>query len=154
VELNIISMESYAAWVAVAVAFFAFEIFTPSFYLMWFGVGALAAGLVSFLFPGFDLWVQSVVFIAVSLLLVMLSRPISDRITKKPPVDAMFDALIDKTALVVEDLDSDKNKGRVRVNKEEWRAEAGERIYVGEKVRVLRVEGTHLVVEKINEGVE
>ncbi len=134
-------------WIVVAVIFFIAEIVTPSFFLMWFGVGALSASIASVFLA--DVVTQGVVFVGISLMLVVLSRPIANRLTKKPPIGAVVDALIGQKARVITEIDSDKNTGRVRVGKEEWAADADERIGEGENVEVVRVEGTHVIVKKI-----
>jgi membrane-bound ClpP family serine protease len=54
---------------------------------------------------------------------------------------------------VLEEIDNDKNTGRVRLKKEEWRAdsETGEVIPAGKKVKVTRMDGTHIVVKTLKE---
>ena len=55
---------------------------------------------------------------------------------------------------MIEEIDNLKNTGRVRVGKDEWRAdsETGEIIPEGKMVEVSRVDGTHLVVKVVKEG--
>jgi membrane protein implicated in regulation of membrane protease activity len=49
----------------------------------------------------------------------------------------------------LEEIDNAKNTGRVRVQKDEWRAdsETGEIIAEGEQIVVTRLDGTHMVVK-------
>jgi len=56
--------------------------------------------------------------------------------------------------VVLEEIDNIKNTGRVRIDKEEWRADSdtGEVIPVGKRVEVTRLDGTHLVVKTLEEG--
>src|SRR5918998_964137 len=61
-------------WTILGVLLIIAEIFTPGFVLLWFGVGALAAGLAAIF--GFGLPLQFLVFIAVSVALTALSRTI------------------------------------------------------------------------------
>jgi membrane protein implicated in regulation of membrane protease activity len=55
---------------------------------------------------------------------------------------------------VIEEIDNIKNTGRVRIGKDEWRAdgETDEAIPEGKIVEVTRVDGTHLVVKISKEG--
>ncbi len=68
--------ESWAwiLWTILGVLLVIAEVFTPGFVLLWFGVGALAAALASFLGAGFA--AQFFLFIAVSSVLTALSRTI------------------------------------------------------------------------------
>ena len=56
--------------------------------------------------------------------------------------------------MVTEEIDNLKNTGRVRIGKEEWRADSDtdEVIPQGKTVDVTRVDGTHLVVRLLKEG--
>jgi membrane protein implicated in regulation of membrane protease activity len=55
--------------------------------------------------------------------------------------------------VVIEDIENLKNTGRVRMGKEEWRAESesGESIPEGQSVAVTKIEGTHLIVKMLTE---
>ncbi len=55
---------------------------------------------------------------------------------------------------MLEEVDNIKNTGRIRMGKEEWRAESdtGEVIPVGKMVEVTRLVGTHVVVKILKEG--
>jgi membrane protein implicated in regulation of membrane protease activity len=61
-------------WTILGVILVIAEVFTPGFVLLWFGVGALAAALASFL--GAGVAAQFVLFISISSALTALSRTI------------------------------------------------------------------------------
>ena len=65
---------AWVVWAVLGLVLIIAEVFTPGFVLLWFGVGALAAALASFL--GAGLAAQFVVFISLSSLLTALSRTI------------------------------------------------------------------------------
>jgi membrane protein implicated in regulation of membrane protease activity len=65
---------AWILWTILGVILVIAEVFTPGFVLLWFGVGALAAALASFL--GAGLAAQFVLFITVSSALTALSRTI------------------------------------------------------------------------------
>ena len=54
-------------WIFIAVIFVILELITTTFFLVWFGIGALAAAILNYL--GFDIYVQFSVFVIVSSLL-------------------------------------------------------------------------------------
>jgi len=144
-------MNVWWIWMIMAAFFVVAEIFTAGFFLLWFGVGAAVAGVLALLNLGFG-W-QLGAFVVVSGGLFLASRRFAERFTKKQPPGIGADRFIGKEGLVLEEIDNVKNTGRVRLKKEEWRAdsESGENIPAGKRVEVIRLEGTHLVVKEIKE---
>ncbi|MFC2166357.1 NfeD family protein [Acidobacteriota bacterium] len=138
-------------WMIIAALFVVGEIFTAGFFLLWFGIGAAVAGVLALLGLGF-VW-QMGAFGLVSGILFVVSRRFAERFTKKQPPGIGADRVIGKEGIVLEEIDNAINKGRVRLKKEEWRAdsETGKVIPVGNQVEVVRLEGTHLVVKTRNE---
>lgn len=138
-------------WMILAAFFVVAEIFTAGFFLLWFGVGAGVAGVMALL--GLGLSWQLGAFVVVSGALFVVSRRFAEKFTKKQPPGIGADRFIGKEGLVLEEIDHIKNTGRVRLKKEEWRADAesGRVIPAGKLVEVVRMDGTHLVVKQIDE---
>jgi membrane protein implicated in regulation of membrane protease activity len=136
-------------WMIIAAIFVVGEIFTAGFFLLWFGVGAAVAGILALMGLSFG-W-QLAAFAAVSLVLFASSRRFAERFSKKQPPGIGADRFIGKQGVVLEDIDNVENVGRVRLDKEEWRAdsETEEIIPAGTQVEVVRLDGTHLVVKPI-----
>ena len=65
-------------WLILGVLFVVAEIFTTGFVLLWFGVGAVVAGLLALL--GLGLPLQVVAFLGVSIALTVASRTIFERV--------------------------------------------------------------------------
>ena len=139
-------------WMIIAAVFVIGEIFTAGFFLLWFGIGAAAAGILAMLDFGAG-W-QWGTFIVVSGLLFIVSRRFAERITKKQPPGIGADRFIGMKGVVLEEVDNIKNTGRVRIEKEEWRADSdtGEVIPVDTRVEVVRLVGTRLIVKTLKEG--
>jgi len=139
-------------WMAVAAVFIIGEIFTLGFFLLWFGIGAAVAGILAIFGLGGS-W-QWGAFAVVSGVLFVFSRRFAERFSKKQPPGIGADRFIDKKGVVLEEVDNIKNTGRIRMGKEEWRAESdtGEVIPVGKMVEVTRLVGTHVVVKILKEG--
>ena len=139
-------------WMAVAAVFIIGEIFTLGFFLLWFGIGAAVAGILAIFGLGGS-W-QWGAFAVVSGVLFVLSRRFAERFSKKQPPGIGADRFIDKKGVVLEEVDNIKNSGRIRMGKEEWRAESdtGEVIPVGKMVEVTKLIGTHVVVKILKEG--
>jgi membrane protein implicated in regulation of membrane protease activity len=140
------------AWMVLAAVFIIGEILTAGFFLMCFGVGAIVAGLLALL--GANMIWQLMIFIVVSLILFLVSRKFADRVSKEQPPGIGADRFVGKICIVLEQIDNHKNTGRVRMDREEWRTESDgdEVIPAGSKVVVTRLDGSHLVVRKIQEG--
>jgi membrane protein implicated in regulation of membrane protease activity len=138
-------------WMIFAAVFIIGEIFTAAFFLLWFGVGAAVAGLLALLGAG-PIW-QWIIFIILSIVLFAVSRRFAERFTETQPPGIGADRFIDRTGIVLEEIDNRKNAGRVRIERDEWRAESetGDIIPVDTPVKVTQVIGTRLVVKVLSE---
>lgn len=139
-------------WFILAAIFVVGEIFSAAFFLLWFGIGAAAAGVLALLGVGFG--VQLIVFIALSLVLFLVSRRFADRVTKAQPPGIGADRFTGQKCVVIVEVDNSKNEGRVRMDQEEWRAESatGEVLSPGTRAVVTGTSGTRLVVTRSKEG--
>lgn len=142
------------AWIVLAAALFIGEMFTAGFFMLPFGVGASAAAVLEFLGVG-PVW-QWIAFIGISAVAFLAFRGLADKLTHEPPVKTGVDRLIGKRGVVIEELTPDSSVGQVRIEREEWRADAPGRqmVPVGTTVMVDGVEGTHLVVHPVDDGKE
>ncbi|MBN1424448.1 NfeD family protein [Candidatus Fermentibacteria bacterium] len=138
-------------WFVVAAVFAVGEIFTAGFFLLWFGIGAAAAGVLAVL--GLSTPWQWGAFIAVSLALVAFSRRFAERVSKPQPDGVGASRLQGRQGIVLETIDNVRNMGRVRLEKEEWRAESetGEPIEIDTAVIVSRIDGTRAIVRPYHE---
>lgn len=139
-------------WFILAAVFIVGEIFSAAFFLLWFGVGAAAAGVLALFGVGFG--IQLIVFIALSLVLFLVSRRFADRVTKAQPPGIGADRFTGQRCVVIIEIDNAQNEGRVRMDQEEWRAESatGEVLAPGTRVVVTGTSGTRLVVTRSKEG--
>lgn len=139
--------EIWWIWMGVAALFIVGEIFTQGFFLFWFGIGAAVAGILAIL--GLGVGWQLAAFVVVSGGLFVVSRRFAERISKKQPPGIGADRFVGLEGVVLEEIDNVKNTGRVRVQKDEWRAdsETGDTIPEGECIVVTRLDGAHMVVK-------
>ena len=138
-------------WMGLAAVFLVGEIFTEGFFLLWFGIAAALAGTLA-IFGVAPAW-QWAAFVVASGLLLAVSRRFAERFTHKQPPGIGDDRLIGKRGVVLDEIDNIQNAGKVRIDKEEWRAESetDENIQPGAHVEVVRLEGTHAVVRVLKE---
>lgn len=134
------------AFVVLAVVLCALEIFAPGLVLLPFGLGAGVAAVAGFL--GLDpLW-QLVLFLVASLAFYLALRPLSRRLNLAGPSDGIgAQRLIGATGVVLEPIEPG-DTGLVRIDREEWRAEACDHgaLDVGAAIAVVDVKGTRVIV--------
>ncbi len=119
------------------------------FFLVCFGIGAVAAALLAVLGVGV-IW-QLIVFIGVSLVALAFLRPLAVRMTNHVANPGGIDRVIGKQAIVLEDINPHAATGRVRIEREEWRADTyGPAIPKGTLVVVMEVTGTRVMVVPVS----
>lgn len=140
-------------WIGVIVISVVFEFSSPiQLAGIWSALGAVAA-LVLELF-GAEIWVQVVVFILVTIVLIALTRPFARKMTNFKKSATNADINIGKKGTVTRITDEDAGIFRVKVDNEDWSAttEDNKPLPVGSAVSVLRIEGVKLVVEPVGQG--
>jgi membrane protein implicated in regulation of membrane protease activity len=142
-------MQPWLMWVFIAAIFAVIEMLTFGLVMIWFAVGAGVAALLAYfgVHPGY----QWAAFAVVTILLLIFTRKIAHKITANFPKGIGAERFVSMTGVVIEDIDPESNKGRVRVGTDEWRAltHTGEKISSGTRIEVLKVEGTRLVVKEV-----
>ncbi len=136
-------------WLISMIVLFVVEAATVNLITIWFAFGALAA-LITSLFGG-KLWLQIVVFIAVTVLVLIFTRPLAKKYfskSKHQPTNA--DIAIGKDCSVIEEIDNLLATGAVKCMGKEWtaRSESGEKIAMGETVTAVAIEGVKLIVRR------
>ena len=138
-------------WLIIAGICFVIEMITVGFFVFWFGIGALITMLVSLICPG-NLWLQLIVFVATSTLLIFFTKPFVEKFTKKDKnvVTNAF-SIIGKEAIVTEDIDSINGKGQIKIGGEIWSAKTdnNEIIPKDSKVEILSIDGVKVLVKAI-----
>ena len=132
-------------WAFLAVIFAIFELITTAFFLIWFAVGAIVAAILNYL--GFDIYVQFIAFVIVSLVLILSTRKFADKITPEPSKKTTADRLIGKHGKIIRKLED--NNYIVRVSGEEWSAK-GEDMNVDDKVEIVGIDSIKLIIKKID----
>ena len=121
------------------------EIVTINLVTIWFAFGAIAA-MITTMFTD-SVIIQVVVFLIVSILSLILTKPVMKAFKKFEIQPTNSDRVIGKTGEVIKDI-SDNEYGEVKVIGTVWTATSKQKISVGEKVRVVSIDGVKLIVEK------
>ena len=131
-------------WTAAVLLFLVLELLTPSTLIaIWFMAGALAALLVSIICP--VLWVQVLVFLAVSIAALAVTRPLIAKKVKPDFEPTNADAVIGMRAKVTAAIAPDE-PGRVFVNGLSWAAASQEELAEGAWCTVQAITGAPLQV--------
>ena len=135
-------------WLIVFVALLVIEIATMGLTTIWFAGGALVSFLAAYI--GFGVVAQVVLFLIVSILLLVITRPIAVKFFNQERQKTNAESLIGQKAVVKETIDTIQATGRVEVNGMEWSAktETGENIEANTIVIIKGIQGVKLVVEK------
>jgi membrane protein implicated in regulation of membrane protease activity len=137
-------------WLIAALVLAAAEVLTGDMFLLMLGGGALAAAGADWLF-GWPIWADGAVFLVVSVLLLVLVRPVlRRRLTPHPAVTTGIKALEGKSALVLDRVA--RHEGQVKLDGEVWTARPlnDDDVYEpGEQVTVVHIDGATAVVLKI-----
>ena len=134
-------------WIVFAVFMLICEALTSQLVSIWFVLGAVAAA-VTCIFTD-SLLIQTVVFVAVSLIALIATRPLAKKYinSKKEPTNS--DRLIGRVGIVTADIVNISGEGQVNVDGKIWSAKSadGREIKSGANVRITAIEGVKLVVE-------
>ena len=138
-------------WIAAIIIFGIAEAATAGLVSIWFVAGAVAALLALEL--GAVLWLQIVVFLAVSIAALIATRPLAHKMLDKTIVPTNADRVLHHTAKVTETIDNENTTGAVYIDGKTWtaRSEDGDVIARGSMVTIVRMEGVKLFVRKERE---
>ena len=137
-------------WLIGGIALLIGEIFTPGFVVACFGVAGMLTSVLAFIGMGWR--GQLIGFILTTALVLVTLRPLLLKASGKTRTNT--DALIGQIGIVREQIVDMPSSGRVLVGGEDWRAasEDGDDIDIDQKVTIVRVEGTKLIVKRSIEG--
>lgn len=140
-------------WLVLLVIFIGVEIATMGLTTIWFAGGSLLAVITAAI--GAPLWLQILLFLAVSLVLLIFTRPIAVKYFNKDRVKTNAESLVGRTAIVTSEIDNLKGIGQVTVSGQEWSARCiadGVTIPEGAVTTVRGINGVKLIVEERREG--
>ncbi len=136
-------------WIVLLIILIVVEAITAQMVTIWFAAGAVAAIVAEML--GAQVWLQWVAFIVVSVIALVVTRPLVRKLTKTKVQPTNADRCIGQIAVVTEKIDNIAAKGQVSVNGTVWTARSsdGTVIEENEKVTIEKIEGVKVIVNKI-----
>lgn len=139
-------------WLLAAAAFLILEMLTMGLTSIWFAGGALVGAVAARM--GLSLGIQVAAFAVVSVVLLMLTRPLARKYLNNRTVKTNVDSLIGETCVVTQTIDNLKAEGQVMIRGQIWTARSTKEDQVIQKdarVKIIKISGVKLIVEPISE---
>lgn len=142
-------MHEVIFWLVLLIICIGIEVATMGLTTIWFAGGALVAIFAAVV--GAPIWLQAVIFIVVSLVLLFFTRPIAVKYFNKDRVKTNVESMVGRQAIVISEIDNLQGIGQVTVGGQEWSARSAEgqvKIAVGAVVVVVAINGVKLIVRE------
>ena len=139
-------------WLIVLVVCLVVEIATLGLTSIWFAGGALLALLIAMI--GGPFWLQVLVFLVTSIVLLIFTRPIAAKYFNKNREKTNVNSKIGKQAIVTVTIDNLKGEGQIVTEGMEWTARSLDSTIIeeGSVVTIEKIEGVKAVVSIRKEG--
>ena len=135
-------------WIIAGLLLMTVELFAPGLFFIWLGLAALATGIVVAMF-GLGWTAAALLFAAFAIASVFAGRALMRRKDSEPEIannlNSLSRNLIGKTVHLDQAIEN--GKGRVRIGDTVWQA-IGEEASAGERVTIIGLEGSSLVVKR------
>ncbi len=141
--------EMMVVWLVVLVLSIVIEIISLGLTSIWFAGGAIVALVMAALSLPF--WLQVLVFLLVSVVLMVFTRPIAVKYFNKDRVRTNVESLIGRQAIVISEISNRQGIGQVTVGGQEWTARTEDEeidLPVGAVVEIIAVDGVKLIVRE------
>lgn len=135
-------------WLIVAGISFIFEMVTVGFLVFWFGIGALITMIISFFIS--NVYIQSLIFVIISTLLIFLTKPFVNKFTSKDKsVATNAYSIIGRTGIVTKEINSIMGTGQIKIGGEVWSAKStsDEPIPENTEIEVIQIDGVKAIVK-------
>jgi len=139
-------------WLVVVVVFLAIELSTVTLTSIWFAAGGLIALFVAM--AGGNFLFQMIAFLIAAFGMFFATKPWADKVINARKTSTNADRAIGEEVRVLERISNLDQTGRVVVHGQEWTARTEDDkniIEQGELVRILRISGVKVIVERVKE---
>lgn len=134
-------------WLVIFIVLLGIEIATLGLTTIWFAGGALMATLAAAI--DLPLYVQIPVFLVVSVVLLLFTRPIAQKYFNKERIRTNAESLVGQTAVVTESINNLKGMGKAVINGQEWTARSVDdsaELQKETQATIVAIEGVKLVL--------
>lgn len=141
-------------WLIALAVLLVIEIITLGLTTIWFAGGALAAFVLALF--NVPLLVQIAVFLVVSILLLLFTRPVVEKRLNESRIKTNVNSMVGKEGKVTETIDNYNQKGIVVINGLEWTARSSRDDLIipeGSRVVINEIKGVKVFVSLADTGV-
>ena len=135
-------------WMIIFLVLVFVELITVNLVTIWFAIGALVAFILTYFTDSFV--IQIAAFIVVSIISLVLTRKVVDKLKGGNVEATNLDRVIGKVGVVTSEI-TKLEPGEVKVDGKKWSAIASKNISIGSKVEILSIDGVKLKVKEIKE---
>lgn len=141
-------------WVAAMILSGILEAATVNLVSVWFIAGSFAAFIAAL--AGAPLWLQFVLFFAVSIVLLAALRPLVKKYVAPRVVRTNADSLVGQEAVVTEAIDNLNAQGQVKVDGMFWTARSTDSTLIpqGATVVIRSIQGVKVLVDPVPVSVQ
>ena len=133
-------------WIILFLVLLLIELATVNLVSIWFAIGSLAAFITSFFTD--SILIQLLIFVVISVVSLFITLPIVKKFkSKEKIVPTNLDRVIGKEVDVVKEI-KPNHYGEVEVFVTTWTATSKDTFKVGEKAKVVKMDGVKLIVER------
>ena len=150
--IQVFAENAYLIWLGLFIILIVIEILTVGLTTIWFAGGALTA-MIAGIF-GADILAQILIFLAVSCVLLIFTRPWAMKHLNQKRVRTNYESEIGKIIKLTEKVDNRNQTGKSIVDGQEWTVRSKddrEILEEGTLAKVIAVSGVKLIVEKYEE---
>jgi membrane protein implicated in regulation of membrane protease activity len=144
-------MDLGLGWIILIIVCIVIEALTLGLTTIWFSIGAIAAWIANI--SGFEFTIQLIIFLIISIVCLIFTRPIAIKKLKVGRVKTNIDSLIGECFKVRTTINNINNEGTVNVRGQIWEARSfnsSDIIDKDEIVCVKEIIGVKLIVERKN----
>lgn len=141
--------EMVVVWLVILILAIFIEVFTMGLSSIWFAGGALVAVIAAAI--SLPVWLQIILFIVVSILMLVFTRPVAVKYFNKDRIRTNVESMVGRQAIVVSEIDNLQGIGQVSVGGQEWSARSeddSKPMAVGCVVEIVAVSGVKLIVRE------
>lgn len=147
---NFFANHPFWAWGTLCALLLVFELLSGTMYLLWFAIAAAITALLTMLAPQTPVYIDVLFFAIMAILVTVFGRKVFPvHLTKSAEnINEPDSRHIGQIGIAAQDFDA--GIGAVTLGDTRWRAVCDENPKAGNKLRIIKVDGATLGVEKIS----
>lgn len=134
-------------WLGIVILLVIIELATINLTTIWFVVSGIITLILSLFID--NLFIQMLIFVLGGVILLLTTRKILLKYLKPRNIKTNIDRIIGMKGIALTDIN--ENSGEVKVDGKVWNAYSKDLVKENERVIILEIKSTKLIVEKVKE---